>query len=207
MLCGMPVFYLIRHGTNDLLPHTLAGRMPGVHLNEAGRRQAEQLAAGLQAEGIQRIYSSPLERCRETAEPLADKLGLRIEFSDALLEVDFGQWTGQRIAELEPREDWRQWNLFRSGSRAPAGETMLDVQARMVAFVNRLRDEFPEQRIAVVGHADPLRTLVLHYLGVPSEFIRRIDMSPASATVLAVDRWDAQLRCLNLRFGAERLRA
>src|SRR5262249_37404364 len=115
----MTTFYLIRHASNDLLPHTLAGRKPGVHLNAAGRNEAEQLAEGLASERIQKVFSSPLERCRETAEFIAKALRLEVQVSNALNEVDFADWTGRKIAELEAMDEWKRWNVFRSGARVP----------------------------------------------------------------------------------------
>lgn len=197
----MTTFYLIRHGSNDYFSHTLVGRKPGIHLNEAGRRESEELAEHLAAENIQKIFSSPLERCRETAEPLARRTGLKIELSDPLIEVNFGDWTGKLFRELETDERWRQWNAFRTGARIPNGETMLQVQSRTAGLVLALRQEFREQRIALVSHGDPLRAIMVYFLGAPLESIHRIEISPASVTVLEMSDWDAQFRCMNRRFG------
>jgi broad specificity phosphatase PhoE len=196
----MTTFYLVRHGSNDFFSHTLVGRRPGVHLNEAGRREADDLATALAPEKIQQIFTSPLERCRETAAPMARKFGLEARVSEALIEVEFGEWTGRTFVELDALESWKQWNAFRSGGRAPGGETMLEVQSRMVGLIATLRREFSGQRIALVSHGDPLRAVLLYFLGTPLEFIRRIELSPASVTVLTVTDWDAQIQCLNRRF-------
>lgn len=194
----MTTFYLIRHGSNDYLPHTLNGRMPGVSLNEAGRREASALTERLAGERIQQVFSSPMERCRETAEPLARKCGVEVRIEQALNEVDFGDWMGRKFVELDALESWRQWNVFRSGVRAPNGESMMEVQARMVGLVDRLGREFTGQRIALVGHGDPLRTVILYFLGIPPEFIRRIELSPGSVSVMTKTDWDVQVRCLNV---------
>src|SRR5688572_9360317 len=95
-------FYLVRHGNNDFLSKgLLAGRLPDVHLNEQGRSEAARLAETLAASGIQRIFSSPLERAFQTAEPTAKRLGLEIEITPEILEIDFGDWTGKAIRELD----------------------------------------------------------------------------------------------------------
>jgi probable phosphoglycerate mutase len=91
----MTTFLLIRHGANDLVGKVLAGRTPGVHLNDPGRRQAEGLALRLANAGVQGVFSSPRERCRETAEPLARRLGLKVQIAGELQEIDHGAWTGQ----------------------------------------------------------------------------------------------------------------
>jgi probable phosphoglycerate mutase len=202
----MTTFYLIRHASNDFLPHTLAGRKPGVVLNAAGRKEAEQLAEGLRSERFQKVFSSPLERCRETAEFVAKAQGVEVQISNALNEVDFADWTGRKIAELDTTEDWKRWNAFRSGARVPKGESILEVQARVVGFIDQLCRDFPDQRIALVSHGDPVRTALIYFLGSPPEFIRRIEIDPASVTILSIDNWDAHVLGVNLRFGAKQIR-
>jgi probable phosphoglycerate mutase len=195
----MTTFYLIRHASNDFFQHTLVGRNPGVHLNEIGRRETERLAERLAGEGIQKFFSSPMERCCETAEPLAGKCNLNVEISAALNEVDFGDWAGRTFVELDQLERWKQWNTFRSAARTPNGETMFEVQNRVVGFVEKLSRECAGQRIALVSHGDPIRAVILYFLGTPLEFIRRIEISPASVSILAISDWEAQIRCLNAR--------
>src|SRR6266705_2693810 len=98
----MTTFYLIRHATNDYLnEHKIAGWLPGVHLNAEGRQQSERLAERLAPEPIQAIYSGPLERARETAEPIAAKLRLPLQISEGLGEIGFGDWTDQSLEQLD----------------------------------------------------------------------------------------------------------
>ena len=194
----MTTFYLVRHGRNDFLPHTLVGRKPGVSLNDEGRAEADRVAAQLASEGIQMIYSSPMERCRETAAPLAAKLKLEVNIAEGLNEVNFGDWTGRKIAELERIEQWKQWDRCRGGGRIPNGETMLEAQARVVAFVQKLAADFPDHRIALFSHADPLRAVLLYFLGIPCEFIQRLEMHPASISVLTLSPGEARVRCVNM---------
>ena len=197
----MTTFYLIRHGSNDFLVHTLVGRMPGVHLNEAGRREAALVAEALASRAIQHVFTSPLDRCRETAEPVARELGLVARVAEELAEVDFGAWTGKTFAELDATESWRSWNAFRSGARAPGGESMQEVQARMVGFVERLRRAFPDQGIALVSHGDPIRSVLLYFFGMSLDLIRRIELFPASVSAVAVNDWEARVLCVNSRPG------
>lgn len=201
----MTTFYLVRHGSNDFFSHTLVGRTPGVRLNELGRREAKELANRLAGENIQKILTSPLERCRETAAPLAEKLHLPAEISNALLEVNFGDWTGKTFKELEASEDWRRWNTFRSGHRVPNGESMLEVQERIVGLILDLHRNSPDQCIALFSHGEPLRASIIYFLGAPLECIRRIDIGPASVTILQLSDWEALFRCLNMRFGQSQL--
>src|SRR5512135_675623 len=89
----MTVFHLIRHGQHGLLGRVLAGRMPGVGLTERGRAEIAAVAERLAGETIAALYASPLQRTRESAEIVAERLGLGIEFRDDVIELDFGEWT------------------------------------------------------------------------------------------------------------------
>jgi probable phosphoglycerate mutase len=190
-------FFLIRHGENDFVGKKIAGRSPGVHLNAEGKKQAEQLAEKLSRESIQKIFSSPLERTMETARPLSDKTGLKIETSPALIEIDFGDWTGLEFDQLEKTPNWREWNLFRSTTRIPNGEMMTEVEARMVAELQRIRVENRSARIAIFSHGDPIRAALMHFLGMPLDFVHRLEISPASISVLTLDDFGAQICRLN----------
>ena len=193
----MTTFYLLRHASNDLVGKAIAGRMPGVSLNHQGQREAERLATRLGGEPIQMIFSSPLERAVETAVPLAKRLGLDIQISDALNEIDFGVWTKLTFEQLAELPAWQRWNSFRSGSRVPNGETMLEVQARVVGEIQRLRAEYPEQRLALFSHADPLRAALAYFLGVSLDLFQRIEMAPASVSILHLSEHGPRVECLN----------
>ncbi len=193
----MTTFLLIRHAENDLVGHSIAGRSPAVHLNPRGREQARHLAASLHEAGIQYIVSSPLERTRETAEPLAQKLGLEIEFAEALKEIDFGDWTGKRVAELDLLSEWQQWNTWRSLGRIPNGESMWEVQARIVGEIERLRRRFPAHKVAIFSHGDPIRAAITYYLGMPLDMLLRLEISSASVTTFVVDDWHVRFHGIN----------
>jgi probable phosphoglycerate mutase len=193
----MTTFYLIRHGDTPAVGHFVAGRAAGVHLNDRGRRQVEELAEQLAGEPIRAVYSSPLERARETAEPLARRLGLAVQIVEELLELDFGHWTGKSFAELDPLPEWRRYNSFRGGTRIPGGELMLDVQARAVGFMQRLGAERPGEAVALVSHGDVIRSALLHYLGMPLDFYNRIEIGPASVSVVAVAEHGPVVHLLN----------
>lgn len=178
----------------------LVGRRAGVHLNEAGRQQARHLADALADIGINRIFSSPLERAHETAEPLSKKLGLDVTICEAFTEIDFGDWTGLSFAELKEQKQWQLWNTHRAGTRAPNGELAIETQQRFVSELERLRHQFPNEHIAVFSHADPLKTVLMYYLGMSLDRFPRLELKPASCTVLALEDWGPQLRGLNLQF-------
>jgi probable phosphomutase (TIGR03848 family) len=182
----MATFYLIRHGDTDLVGKALAGRSNEVHLTARGRLQAERLAARLAREPIRQIYCSPIARARETAQPMADRLGLDVRIDEALNEIDFGDWSGLTLDRLEPNSQWRRYNTFRSGTRVPGGEMMLETQTRVVAFMQRLCDQFPDQTFALVSHGDVIRAAVLYYLGIPLDLFLRLEISPGSDTKVMI---------------------
>jgi broad specificity phosphatase PhoE len=194
----MTTFYLIRHAANDYLTENkIAGWLPGVHLNAEGRKQSELLAERLAHEPIRAIYSSPLERARETAEPLAAKLALPVQVSEGLGEIRFGDWTDQPVAKLDATPHWQRWNAFRSSTPAPKGDLMIDAQARIVREMIRLRGEHPSTAIALVTHGDPIKAAVAYFLGVPLDLFLRIQVDPASVSIIALDDHTAKVVRLN----------
>lgn len=190
-------FLLIRHATNDTVDVRIAGRMPGVHLNDEGRRQAEELAHRLEGIQLDAIYSSPLERAFETAERIAERHGLGITRLESLNEIDFGDWTWKGLDELHANELWQRFNTFRSGMRIPGGETIVEVQARMVVELLNLCEKHPEQTLAIVGHGDPIRAVISFYLGNPLDFMLRFVIEAASVSIVELDQRSCRLLLLN----------
>ncbi len=191
-------FYLIRHGTNDHLAKALlAGRLPNVHLNDEGRAEAERLSTTLATACIHRIFSSPLERAVQTAEPTAKRLNLQIEIAPEILEINFGDWTGKPIRDLERDPAWKNFNLYRSGTRIPNGETMLEAQTRMVTFLEKLQRENPKQTVALFSHGDPIKSVFAYYLGIPLDLFTRIEISPGSYSILRLEPWGPQILAIN----------
>ena len=182
----MTSFLLIRHGLTDAVGKVMVGQSAGVHLNSVGLDQAAGLPARLGDVPIAAIYASPLERTRETAQAIADARGLGVEIEPRFLEVDFGGWTGRRFADLASDPHWQLYNAFRGVTRPPDGESLLDVQQRAVAALFELQALHPNDVVAVVSHADTLRAVLLHFLGMPVDFVQRLELSPARISVLQV---------------------
>lgn len=192
----MTVFYLVRHALHDRLGHAIAGRTD-VALSDAGHAQARRLAERLSRERIDAVQTSPLLRTRQTARPIAERLGLEAEPVPAVVEIDFGEWTGRRFDELEADPRWRRWNAMRSTSRAPEGETMIEVQARFVDHLSRLSRERPGGRVALVSHGDPIRSVLAHWLGMPLDLFLRLEVSPASLSVIGLDEGGPRVFSIN----------
>jgi probable phosphoglycerate mutase len=196
---SVTTFLLIRHALCDPVGKSIAGRTPGIHLNEAGRRQAAALAVRLGGLPVAAIRSSPLERAVETAEPLASALGLPVVQDEGLNEVDFGDWTGRTLTELDVLPAWRDFNERRSSTRIPGGETMAEVIRRSLATLEQLRGthNLTRQLVAVVSHGDVLRSLVAHCLGMDPNRIHRLEIAPASVSILLSQEDSWRLLLLN----------
>ena len=177
---------LIRHGENDWVgTDRLAGRTPDVHLNDKGKEQAAALAELLANQPITAIYSSPLERCLETAQPLATRLGLPVISEAGLLEVDYGEWRGGNLKDLAKLPEWKMVQHFPSSFRFPQGETLREVQHRAISTVDRLRHCHPNAVIALFSHGDVLRITLAHYLGTPLDLFQRVIVSTAAVSLLS----------------------
>jgi broad specificity phosphatase PhoE len=192
-------FLLIRHALCDSVGISIAGRTVGLHLNDAGRRQAAALAGRLGGLPIAAIRSSPLERAMETAQPLAAALGLPVVRDTGLNELDFGEWTGRTLTELDGLPEWRDFNERRSSTRIPGGETMAEVISRSLATLEQVRRTpgLTGRLVALVSHGDVLRSLVAHCVGMSLNAIHRIEIAPASVSILLSEGDNWRLLLLN----------
>jgi probable phosphomutase (TIGR03848 family) len=188
---------LIRHGQNDWVGGRLAGWTPGVHLNDKGQTEAAYLAEQLAKVPLAAIYSSPLERTVETAQPIADAHGLPVQIREGLGEAQYGEWTGKSLKKLRKHKLWPVVQVYPSGARFPGGESMREIQARIVAELDGIRDAHPGQTIATVSHSDPIKMAVAHYLGLPLDLFQRLVVEPASVTAFSFTRFGPRLIFLN----------
>ena len=202
----MTTVLLIRHGMTDAVGHKLVGWTPGVGLNALGKEQASRLGAQLAGVPLQAIYSSPLDRARATAEAIAGKHGLPVQFRDGLGEVRFGDWTGMLISEIQNDPRWQEWNQFRATARTPNGESFLELQDRMISELNAIAAAHPASVVAVVSHADAVRAALLQLLGMPGDFCLRLDIKPASVSVVQLSP-DQAPRVISMNIAVDGLKA
>jgi probable phosphomutase (TIGR03848 family) len=195
----MPLFLLIRHGENEYTKTgRLAGRLPGVHLNEKGRAQAQALAEKITGAPVKAIYSSPLERALETAEPIAKALGLEVIPRDGLLETDIGEWQGKKLKGLGRLKVWKAVQSAPSLVRFPAGESFAQTQHRIVQEIETLRRQHePKDLVVCVSHSDPIKLAVAYYLGLPLDLFQRLQISTASITALLTGESGSSLLTVN----------
>lgn len=179
---------LVRHAVNDFVKTgKLAGWTPEVHLNEEGKAQAEALGKRLADAPIQRLYASPLERTMETAEAVRQHHPkLQIVQNTEIGEVRYGDWEGLEINALRHRKMWHVVQETPSRAYFPNGETMRGVQTRAVNEIERLAAAHPRELVVVVSHADLIKMIVAHYLGMHLDNFQRIVISPASISSLSL---------------------
>lgn len=198
----MPLLLLIRHGENEYVKTSkLAGRLPGIHLNERGQKQAQALGEALKDVQIKAIYSSPLERAMETATPIANAHKLEIVQEPDLMDTNIGSWQGKSLKVLRLTKLWRIVQNAPSRFRFPDGESFVESQARYVSALERVikKHNKPHDIVAVVFHADPIKLAVAHFLGMPLDHFQRLSCDTGSLTALYVSESGANLIKLNQR--------
>ena len=193
----MITLFLIRHAETDSTNISIVGNQPGIPLNRRGREQVAELMWRFRTIPLAAIYTSPLERAVETAQPIANQHKLELRRTGNLAEHGIGAWEGGRISDLEERKDWREFHLFRSMLRPPGGETLVEVQARMLRQFECIRQEHDGGAVAVVSHAEPIRGILAHWLGIPLDLAPRVTISPASVTTVDLHPWGPRIECVN----------
>jgi len=176
---------LIRHAHNDYIAtRRLAGRTVGIHLNGQGRAEALAVADRLALVPFAAVYSSPLERALETASPIAERHGIPLCPLAGLIETDCGEWTGAFLEELSHTDLWRRIQSAPSCARLPGGESLAEVQARMVASVDEIRATHSGQRVVLVSHSDPIKSVLAFHMGLHLDMFQRLTIDPASISEL-----------------------
>ncbi len=185
----MTTLLLIRHAENDYVGKRLAGRLPGVHLNDTGRHHALKLAAALCQGPIQAVYASPLERTMETAAPLAEAIKLPILPDPGLMEIDFGRWVGKTGKQMARTRLWKVIQGTPSQARFPCGESFVEAQQRIVAALDAIANAHDEgDLVACFSHSDAIKLALAHYLGLPLDNFQRLSVSPCSISTVHIPK-------------------
>lgn len=176
---------MVRHGTTPTTGKVLPGRARGLHLAESGKKQAAHAAERIAELGkVHAIYSSPLERARETAAPIGRALRVPVRIERGLLECDFGSWTGQSLRRLYKKPEWTAVQRTPSSFRFPDGESFVEMQTRMVGALDVIRRRHAGKTVVCVSHADPIKAAVAHAMGTPLDLFQRIVISTCSVTAI-----------------------
>ena len=187
---------LARHAVTHQTGPMLSGRLPGIDLSDTGRDQARRLGERLAGLAVAAVYASPIERTTQTAEAVAGHHGLPVRPLPGVIEADYGEWTGGQIAELAKTDLWKTVQRVPSRARFPSGESIAEMQSRMVAALEAVVAEHAGDLIVVVSHADPIKAAIAHFTGVHLDLFQRIVVSPASVTVFELgEHGAAMVKC------------
>jgi probable phosphoglycerate mutase len=177
--------HLVRHGHHALLGRILCGRMQGVQLDDLGCEQMSLAAEVIRRSAPTTVQSSPQRRALQSAEIIASRCGLPVEVVPAFDEIDIGQWTGKSFADLAPEKAWQRWNAKRGRARPPGGESMSELQRRVVRYLEQLSSQ--EGTFVIVSHAEPIRAALMHYLRMPLDRFQSVEIDPASVSTIRFD--------------------
>jgi probable phosphoglycerate mutase len=177
---------MVRHGQTPTTGKVLPGRAAGLHLAEAGVQQAHAVAERIaELPRVDAIYTSPLERARETAAPIGKALQQRVKINKGLLECDFGDWTGEQLSTLMKKPEWSTVQRAPSSFRFPNGESFTEMQTRMVTTLDNIRQAHPGGVVVCVSHADPIKAAVAHAMGTHLDLFQRIVIGTCSVSAVA----------------------
>lgn len=175
---------LIRHAPTPETGTRLTGRAGGVSLGPKGEAAADTTAAQLADLPIKAVYTSPIERTRETADIVAAPHGLTPIVDEGVVEIDFGEWTGRTLKSLRRTALWKDVQRVPSRIRFPGGESFVEAQTRAVAGVEAIAAAHGKATVAVVSHSDVIKLVLAHFLGQPLDLFQRIVISTASVSVV-----------------------
>ena len=196
----MPIILLVRHGETDYVKKgRLAGRLPGIPLNERGQQQARIVAEKLTGAPIKAIYTSPIERAYQTAEPIAQALGLELVIRPGLIETEIGEWENEKVRGLSRRKIWKIVQSAPSLFRFPGGESFAEIQQRITGDLLALSAEHEAKDVLIcVSHADPIKLAIAYFIGLPLDNFQRIQVSTASINILHMSESACHLVALNI---------
>ena len=200
----MTTLFLIRHGLTAVTGTRLYGQTAGIDLDDRGRAQAEALAERFRSVRLTAIYSSPLERCVQTVEPLAASKRLEVRASQALIEMDSGRWTNRTLTSLRKNREWATVQRAPSQFRFPGGESFTEAHERVVGETQRIAARHPRGNVAVATHGDLVRILVAHYGGAHLDHFQRTLIDTASVSVVHLDGGIPRVLLVNDTGGLER---
>lgn len=184
---------LVRHAVTEQTGPMLTGRAPGVDLSEDGRRQAKGLGERFSRIPLAAVYASPIERTAQTAAAIADHHQLDVRELPGVIEADYGDWTGGKLADLAKTDLWKTVQRAPSRARFPGGESLAEMQARMVTALEVVVADHAGEVVVVVSHADPIKAAIAHFTGLHLDLFQRLVVSPASVTVFELSPFGAAM--------------
>ncbi len=193
----MPTLFLVRHGETDW---NRSGQIMGarpVPLNPRGQAQAQRVATLLHSRPLAALLSSPVARALETAEILSTSLGVPVTVEQGVTEIGVGEWEGLFWKDVADEIVKQNWYGNPRETRFPGGETLQETQIRAVAAVEHALAGKASAPVLFVSHADVIRAVVAHFLGLHLSSVRQIRIDNGSLTALDVNGTLADLLFLN----------
>lgn len=178
--------YLIRHSLTPETGKRLSSLDSSISLSAQGMELASQLGEHLAEIPLAAVYTSPHQRCRETASAITRGRTIRPRVARAFIEADYGKWLGRPLKSLYRTKAWNELMANPSRFRFPEGESLTEIQSRAVAGVEELVSRHGEESIAIASHGDIIKVIVAHYLGIPMDLSHRIDPAPASVSIVDI---------------------
>jgi probable phosphoglycerate mutase len=193
----MTVILLIRHGETDWVSKRLQSRLPGIDLNGTGKKQAQEVADALEALPIKAIYSSPIERAMQTAQPLADRKGLPVEIHPGLIEMDYGIFAGKTFKQLWRMNAWKKMVDPDNTEPFPGGDSIASANERVVNAIIDISSRWQEKdMVACFTHADQVRLTLAHYLQMPEGEFHKLEVNTCSVSIVKV--WEDKALVLQM---------
>lgn len=180
--------HLIRHSVTAETGKRLSSQDPGIPLSPEGRRLATELGRSLESIELAAIFTSPHQRCVETASAVARGRRIRPRVDRSFVDADYGRWLGRPLKSLYRLKAWQDLMVSPSRFRFPDGETLQEVQSRAVAGIESLAVEHRDASVAIATHGDVIKVILAHYLGVPLDLSNRIEPMPASVSVVDIPK-------------------
>ena len=189
---------LVRHAVTDMTGKRLYGRSEGISISETGRAQAADVARRMAEVPLDALYSSPLDRCMETAGSIAEACGVKVQRLEGVIEIDYGKWTGRPFTSLRRLKLWQEFHgPTPSTPRFPGGETLLEAQRRAVEAMEQVVERHRNRTVAIVTHGDVVALVLAHYAGVHIDLFQRLEVAPASVTAIAAGNGPPKIRRVN----------
>lgn len=193
----MTTFFLVRHAVTEHTGKRLSGWMEGISLTDEGRKQAVQVAEGLAGASLDAVYSSPIARTLETANVIAERHDLSVQTRRDLGEVEYGGWTNRPLRSLMRTKLWSTVQRWPSAARFPEGESLREVQVRVLAEIEKIYEKHPKGKVCCVSHGDVIKLILAHYMGVHIDLFQRLVVAPASVSVLSLSERGPMILSVN----------
>ncbi|CAN5135322.1 histidine phosphatase family protein [soil metagenome] len=193
----MSILLLLRHAVTEETGKRLIGTTPGISLSAQGGEQALRLAERLLPVRLDALYTSPLERCEQTAAAIATGRRVAVRLLADLREVDYGAWTGRSLRQVARTTLWRAVQRYPGSARFPDGESLAEVQQRGVAALEEISRRHARGVVGVVTHGDVIRLALAHYAGVHIDLFQRLTVNPASVSAVGLGRGSPRILSMN----------